>query len=120
RLVQEIPDVPAWISFSCGDGRHLCHGERFADAVAVVDSCPNALAVGVNCTAPRHVEELLLSAQGRTRKPLLAYPNSGEQWSAERHAWEATRDSCDWGAAARAWHGAGALLIGGCCRTTPE
>ncbi len=119
QLLEEMPDVLAWMSFSCRDERHLCHGEMFADAVMMAADCPNVLAAGVNCTPPRHVEALLQSARERTRKPLIAYPNSGECWDAARQCWLATADPLDWGAAARAWHRAGARLIGGCCRTTP-
>jgi homocysteine S-methyltransferase len=77
------------------------------------------LAAVVNCTAPRHVADLLHSVAGITRKPLLVYPNSGEVWNAERQSWRANADTHDWAAAAQSWHEAGARLIGGCCRTTP-
>ena len=119
-LLHDSPHVPAWISFSCRDERHLCHGEPFAEAVALTDSCPNVIAVGINCTPPRFVTALLQSAQGRTSKPFVVYPNSGEAWDAQRHCWVAGPDTLDWGAAAREWHRAGARLIGGCCRTTPK
>jgi homocysteine S-methyltransferase len=119
RLLAEFPSAPAWISFSCKDDRHLCHGETLAEAVAAIDPAPNVIAVGVNCTAPQFVEELLASVRDVTRKPLLAYPNSGERWNAATRCWEPTSQSADWPAAARRWHTAGARLIGGCCRTTP-
>jgi homocysteine S-methyltransferase len=120
RLLDEMPDgIPAWVSLSCCDGRHLCHGEPLAEAVALAAECGRVLAVGVNCTAPRHVADLLHSVAGITTKPLLAYPNSGEVWDAERRNWEANADVLDWAAATRSWHEAGARMIGGCCRTTP-
>lgn len=120
RLLDEMPEgIPAWVSLSCGDGKHLCHGEPLAEAVALAAGCARVLAVGVNCTAPRHIGELLHSVAGITSKPLLAYPNSGEVWNAERQSWVANADTLDWEAAARMWHEAGARLIGGCCRTTP-
>jgi homocysteine S-methyltransferase len=120
RLLEEVRDVPAWVSFSCRDSRHVCHGEVLPDAVAAVDGCPAVLAVGVNCTAPRYVVDLLRSVAGRTSRPLLAYPNSGEGWDAARQVWQSPADAIDWGRAARSWRDAGARLIGGCCRTTPE
>jgi homocysteine S-methyltransferase len=119
RLLDESPGIPAWISFSCRDGQHLCHGETLAEAVALVAGCTRVLAVGVNCTAPRHVADLLRSVAAVTKKPLVAYPNSGETWDAERQTWRASADVLDWGEAARSWRAAGARLIGGCCRTTP-
>ena len=64
RLLSEFPETPAWLSFSCKDERHLCHGESFADAVRLADGSPNIIAVGVNCTAPRFIDGLLDSALG--------------------------------------------------------
>jgi homocysteine S-methyltransferase len=119
RLLEVTPNVPAWISFSCRDAQHLCHGELLADAVAAVAPCPNVLAVGVNCTAPRFVRELLGAAAAITDKPLVAYPNSGEAWNAQEQTWNARADTLDWSEAAASWYRVGARLIGGCCRTTP-
>lgn len=65
-------------------------------------------AVGVNGTAPRHVPALLRAARGVTDLPLLAYPNSGERWDAERKAWTDGPEALDWAAAARAWRAASA------------
>jgi homocysteine S-methyltransferase len=119
RLLETLPGVPAWISFSCRDDAHLCHGETLAEAIALVSACANAIAAGVNCTAPRHIVPLLRSAATCTTKPLVAYPNSGEVWDAARHCWVSGVDALDWSEAAQAWRAAGARLIGGCCRTTP-
>jgi homocysteine S-methyltransferase len=121
RLLADHPDMPAWLSFSCKGEQSVCHGETLAECVAVAEHTPNIVAVGVNCTPPRFVPALLQSLNGRTAKHLLAYPNSGETWDAARRCWRATDGmTLDWGSAARAWHAAGARLIGGCCRTTPE
>ncbi|MCI0684314.1 MAG: homocysteine S-methyltransferase, partial [Gemmataceae bacterium] len=120
RLLEEFREVPAWISFSCQDGEHLCEGAPFLDAVGLAQSAANVVAVGVNCTPPRFVEELLASVHGETSIPLLAYPNSGERWNAAEQRWEPGAGCLGWGEAARRWRAAGARLIGGCCRTTPE
>lgn len=119
QLLGEIPDIPAWLSFSCCDGEHVCHGERFADCVSMVSSLEQVVAVGLNCTPPQHVEALLRSALPVTDKPLLAYPNSGELWQSETNTWASTLlsgDFCQW---TNAWFDAGARLLGGCCRTGP-
>ncbi len=119
RLLAEFPDTLAWLSFSGRDGEHICHGERFADAVALANRSAQILAVGVNCTAPRHIESLLQSAQDVTDKPLLAYPNSGERWDGTAHCWLPGTGEADFAEAAERWYAAGARLIGGCCRTGP-
>jgi homocysteine S-methyltransferase len=120
KLLSEFPHIPAWLSFSCLDERRLCHGESLADAVQLANASANLVAVGVNCTAPRFVEGLLNSAAGIARKPLVVYPNSGESWDATRHCWHGTAAEADWRADVKRWYRAGARLIGGCCRTTPE
>lgn len=119
RLLAEFPDVSAWLSFSCCDGDHVCHGERFADCAALANDCPQIAAIGVNCTAPRYVETLLQQAATVTTKPLLVYPNSGEHWDAVTQCWLPGSGVDDFAASAQRWYAAGARLIGGCCRTTP-
>lgn len=119
RLLTEFPGVNAWLSFSCHDGDHVCHGERFVDCVAMANASPQIVAIGVNCTAPRYVEALIKQAGTVTTKPLLAYPNSGEHWEAINQCWLPGSGVADFAAAAQRWYAAGARLIGGCCRTTP-
>jgi homocysteine S-methyltransferase len=120
RLLAEQADARAWVSFSCRDGSRLCDGTPFADSVRTVAAVPQVLAVGVNCTAPSHVEELLRAAAAVTSKPLLAYPNSGETYDGAAKAWRGLSDPLAWGERARAWRAAGARLVGGCCRTGPD
>ncbi len=119
-LLAEFPDMPAWISFSCRDESQVCHGEDFADCVAVVATSPQVVAVGVNCTPPRFVEPLLAGARRVTNKPLLCYPNSGEGWDASSRCWVTGSGVTDFGPPARLWREAGAQLLGGCCRTGPD
>jgi homocysteine S-methyltransferase len=118
-LLAELRGARAWVSFSCRDGSRLCDGTPFAEAVRTVAAVPQVAAVGVNCTAPSHLEDLLRAAAGVTGKPLVAYPNSGETYDAAAKAWRGTSDPLDWGERARAWRAAGARLVGGCCRTGP-
>jgi len=117
RVLEEFPDARAWLSYSCRDGTAICHGESFASAVAAAASSPQVVAVGVNCTAPQFVTDLLQSARHRTRLPLLAYPNSGESWIPGEYAWVPGAEARSLAQAALGWRAAGARLIGGCCRT---
>jgi homocysteine S-methyltransferase len=110
----------AWVSFSCRDGERLRDGTPLAECVAHLDPIPRVRAIGVNCTAPEHVLSLLRAACGVTRKPLVAYPNSGEEYDAARKAWHGTACRERWGELGRRWHAAGARLVGGCCRTGPD
>jgi homocysteine S-methyltransferase len=108
------------VSFSCRDGESLRDGTPLGECVRLLDPVPRVLAIGVNCTAPAHVESLLRRAAGATSKPLVAYPNSGESYDAARKAWSGTAGTTSWGELGRRWHAAGARLIGGCCRTGPD
>ena len=113
RLLVEY-DVPAWIACTCRDEAHLRNGESFAEAMRIASESKAVVAVGVNCTAPEHVESLLGIAAGVSARPLVAYPNSGEVWHDGR--WTSAPQPMAWAA----WHAAGARLLGGCCRTTPD
>lgn len=120
HVLGELPGVAAWISCSCGDEMNLWHGEPLRAVVEVVNACDQVVAVGVNCTAPHLVEPLLLSVQGIVQKPLVAYPNRGEGWDAAAKCWVAGSGVDEFSRLAQSWYAAGARLIGGCCRTTPQ
>ena len=120
ELLTEFAQAQAWLSFSCCDETHVCHGESFADCVQLANGSDQVVAVGVNCTPPQFVAGLLGSARVVTQKPLLAYPNSGEGWDAEAKCWVAGAGLTEFGEPAKLWHAAGGRLIGGCCRTSPD
>lgn len=117
RLLAETPRVKAWISFSCRDGGHINDGTPIKEAAAVFSGNPQVVAVGVNCTAPRFVPALIGEL---TELPVVVYPNSGETWDAKERRWEGLADPVEYGEAAAQWQAAGASMVGGCCRTTPE
>lgn len=119
HLLTEFPQTVAWLSFSCSDEMHICHGELLADCAALADQAEQIVAIGVNCTPPRFIEPLLRHAAQATTKPLVAYPNSGERWDAANHCWLPGTGVTEFSEPARHWYAAGARLIGGCCRTTP-
>ncbi len=119
-VLGSIEHAAAWLSFSCADGGHLRSGAPIEEAVAAVASSPAVLAVGVNCTAPEHLDELLARTRTITDKPIVAYPNSGEGWDPVARRWAGPAGMRVDGAAARRWRDAGAALIGGCCRVTPD
>ncbi|HEX9164729.1 MAG TPA: homocysteine S-methyltransferase [Gemmatimonadales bacterium] len=119
QLLRAWPAVGAWVSFSCRDAAHVCEGEPIEAAVAPIVGHPQVLAVGVNCTPPEFIEPLLHRLRRVTDKPLVAYPNSGEAWDATRRCWVGA-GGFDPAVEGPRWYAAGARLIGGCCRTTPE
>lgn len=118
-VLRETPRVSAWFSFSCRDGASTCAGDPIADCAALLDQEPQVLAVGVNCTAPDHVESLIREIRLACGKPVVVYPNSGERWNPATRCWTGEGDPLDFARQAKAWRRAGASLIGGCCRTGP-
>lgn len=119
-LLATTPGAAGWLAFSCSDGARLRGGAPVEEAAAVGDASPAVVAVGVNCTAPEHVEELVARMRSVTAKPIVAYPNSGEGWDAAARRWLAGSSPRVDPAAARRWIDAGAAIVGGCCRVTPE
>jgi homocysteine S-methyltransferase len=120
RLLQEFPAHSAWVSFSCKDGEHVSEGEHIGACVAELQDYPQIAAIGVNCSRPDYITPLLRQMRGRTDKPLVVYPNSGECYDASSKQWRGAAGAKPLGEQAREWYAEGARLIGGCCRTTPE
>ena len=118
ELLEETPGAGGWISFSCRDGSRISDGTPIASLAAELGGSPRVLAVGVNCTAPRHVGPLIAAVRRATAKPIVVYPNSGETYDPRRKRWRADERS-EALAAAAAWVELGARLVGGCCRTGP-
>jgi homocysteine S-methyltransferase len=109
--------VPVWLSFTVADGRTRA-GQPLEDAFAVAARNPQVLAVGVNCCRAEEVAPALeTAARVCAGTPLVAYPNSGEEWDAQRSSWAGTPTFTP--ALAREWAALGARLVGGCCRVGP-
>lgn len=109
-------DVPAWLSFTVADGRTRA-GQRLEEAFALAAGCDQVVAVGVNCCAPSEVAEAAAIAGETSGKPVLAYPNSGEDWDATRREW--VGDSRFRATEIARWRDTGVSLFGGCCRVGP-
>ncbi len=120
KLLDEFQGMQAWISFSCRDEAHVSEGQRLEDCVRLMEKSPFVVAVGINCTSPKHIPSLIREAREATDKPVIVYPNSGEIYDASRNDWDGYPVYASFGDEAREWFKAGARLIGGCCRTTPE
>jgi len=120
KLLKEYPTITAWMSFSGRDERHISEGQVFSDCVKHLDGQPQITAIGINCTSPKFIPSLIREAEKSTEKPILVYPNSGETYNAEKNDWNGDPVFESFGEQAREWYKAGARLIGGCCRTTPE
>ncbi len=120
QLLTRFPNTYAWFTFSARDDTHTCHGEPLAECAAFLDPFEQVAAIGINCTAPKHLPGLIREIRRATSKPIIVYPNSGETYDPATKTWLGETDCDAFGAQARDWYAAGAQIIGGCCRTTPE
>jgi homocysteine S-methyltransferase len=109
------PTTRAWLSVSCSDEDVTRRGDDVSSVFSLAASADRVVAVGVNCTAPSHVTELVRRAVAASGKPAVAYPNSGEGWDAATRSWTGSGAVVD-AVLAREWVAAGAVYVGGCCR----
>ena len=120
KLLKEFPNVYCWISFSCKNALEISDGTLISDCAKFLDSCEQVAAIGLNCTAPEYVQSLIKEIKTNSNKPIVIYPNSGEEYDAESKTWHG-HSSCEaYSCSAKGWLNDGAKLIGGCCRTTPN
>lgn len=109
--------VPAWLSYSIAGDRTRA-GQPLTEAFAVAADAPEIVAVGVNCCAPGDVAVAVATAREIAGKPVVAYPNGGEEWDPGRRAW--TGPARFTARAAADWVAGGARVVGGCCRVGPR
>jgi homocysteine S-methyltransferase len=114
-LVREF-GTPAWLSYTIASEQTRA-GQSLEAAFAVAADVPEIVAVGVNCSAPADVLGAIEVARRVSGKPVIVYPNSGEEWDGPRRKWTGS-GAFDANAATR-WAAAGANIIGGCCRVSP-
>lgn len=119
-LLAEFPDSSAWFSFTLRDAQHISDGTPLSKVAALLNAAPQVVALGINCVALESVTPALRSLQALCDKPLLVYPNSGEQYDASSKTWHSAPSGCTLHDKFPEWQQAGARLIGGCCRTTPQ
>lgn len=121
RLLAEYPRARAWFSFTLRDSEHLSDGTPLRKVVAWLTEYPQVVALGINCIALENTTAALKHLHSLTALPLVVYPNSGEHYDAVSKTWHHHGEACETLAGyLPQWLAAGAKLIGGCCRTTPQ
>lgn len=112
---------PAWISFSCKDGKHISDGTPIEKCAAFFAHHPTVFAMGVNCTSPNYISELIQSIKINSGdKKIVVYPNSGAVYHAESKTWSGLSDLSSCEIMVKEWMDLGANIIGGCCGIGPE
>ncbi len=121
ELLKSTPDIYAWISFSCIDGKRISDGTPLAECAELFKDCEQIVGIGANCTAPRYISSLITQVnQSAPAKPVVVYPNSGEGYNVDDKSWVASSDMTNFETIAPEWFNLGARLLGGCCRTSPS
>jgi homocysteine S-methyltransferase len=137
QLLNTIPTtMPVWLSCACKSSEHLNGGDSVEDVCRFIEDPNNEeqltpdgtlnlkqLAIGVNCTAPEHIESIILTMKDccHSRRPIIVYPNRGDFWNEESHSYS---EVLNWSPTEFAqkgleWYELGARIIGGCCKTDP-
>ncbi|GIX89059.1 selenocysteine Se-methyltransferase [Caerostris darwini] len=122
KLLKDIPNIEAWLSFSCGSMHQTSHKEDIDKSVLnCMKIAPSSqlVAIGVNCCPPEYAESLLKDISAIANGfPLIVYPNSGESWDTNK-GWSGPKRNPNH-KYLESWVNYSAKIIGGCCRTTPE
>uniref|UniRef100_A0A5S6QPD9 Hcy-binding domain-containing protein n=1 Tax=Trichuris muris TaxID=70415 RepID=A0A5S6QPD9_TRIMR len=105
-IVSKLSNVPTWISFSCKEECLTNYGDPFGDVISELNQCSSIAAIGLNCTHPKEITNLLTCSPNR--KPTVVYPNSGSV-----SANHACKDRPSFAAYANEWMSHGAKVIGG-------
>lgn len=120
-LVEDFPEIEAYISFTSQDGQSISDGTSIEKIAELVNSSEQILAVGLNCTAPSLYPTFLSQLREKTNKPFVTYPNSGEVYDGATQTWKEEADhSHSLLDNTLAWRKLGAKVVGGCCRTRPN
>lgn len=111
--------IPFVVSFICADAVTILSGEPLADAARTVEPFGPA-AILVNCTPPDIVGGCLDTLARSVATPIGCYPNAGGS-DFETEEWQLDTRASPEGFArmAAVWIRSGALVLGGCCGTSP-
>jgi homocysteine S-methyltransferase len=116
-IARARPAVRFWVQLSLRDASTIACGAPIAEAAPIFDGIDNVLGLGLNCAAPGLIEGGLASLNVRRKS---AAPNRGERWDPTTRRFVGEPGDFDLGAWATRFLAAGATIVGGCCRTTPD
>jgi 5-methyltetrahydrofolate--homocysteine methyltransferase len=117
---KEVCDLPVMVTMTFEkDGRTLYGTD--AQTAAIVCESLGAAAVGVNCsTGPAAMAEIVRDMAAVTKIPIIAKPNAGLPSLDAQGATVYDMDADSFAEEMKHLVDAGAVLLGGCCGTTPE
>lgn len=116
----EFSKIPIFLSFSTELGEHLWDGTSLKEVISYFNQNEQIRAIGVNCTAPENIIKALHNIAPYTEKKIIVYPNAGDTYDPISKRWVTDHGPINWSELVPTWYEAGACLIGGCCRTSPD
>ncbi len=119
EIAEEI-GAKCWLTFSCKNYTDISDGTPIKDAVKMIEKFSSIVSVGVNCTAPKYISNLIDEIKKSSDKYITIYANSGEKYDPITKTWDGSKDGKRYVDYAVEWKEKGATLIGGCCGTTPK
>ncbi|MBS6396517.1 MAG: homocysteine S-methyltransferase family protein [Clostridiales bacterium] len=117
---REVCDLPLIISFTCeGDG-NLYFGGTVFEAAASLEAM-GVDAVGVNCAVgPDQLDAVIRTLSETVEIPVVAKPNAGMPLITETGDAVYSMGAEEFTRHMKRLAGCGAVLVGGCCGTTPD
>lgn len=120
ELLEDMGNGECWVCFSCKNATDISDGTKIAKCAETLNTFDTVKAIGINCTAPEFVGDLIKAVKANTNKPIIVYPNSGDTYDPITKTWTKTADQKSYLDFAKEWMECGATIIGGCCQTTPK
>lgn len=107
------------ISMICRNNKELLSGELIMDAVNIIEKFSPA-AILVNCIHPSLAEGVISTIKSFTGRPVGVYANIGDPLGGKSEKSGRDVSAAEYFDYASKWKRMGAVIIGGCCGTTPE
>jgi len=110
----------SWISFSCKNEKQISDGTSLEKCCEYLNNHPKIFAVGINCTSPKYVSELIKILKIKSnKKKTIIYPNSGQKYNAKIKKWIGNKENL-FDTYIDEWINLDVDILGGCCRIGPK
>ena len=103
-----------WVSITCNKNIKFRDGSSFKDACKIISEIKKITTLGVNCFSPKLVESAIKELKKYSKKKVLVYPNSGEEYNPRGRFWSGKNEFND--LMIKNWLSLSPDIIGGCCR----
>ncbi|CAB4375026.1 Homocysteine S-methyltransferase [Rhizophagus irregularis] len=119
---EEDFDIPCWVSFTCKNEDQISDGKLLIDCIKLCSKIDCIVSIGINCVIPKFIEKSVknireeLDKNGYEKKYVICYPNAGDYRCDDKINPDEFEDYTKiWAELAKF-----KIIIGGCCKTTPD